>query len=146
MAPDLNSLPISPSPSNPTSPVQTRPNTTVPVEPTSLDTPSPHSPALSSLQAAAAINAGIRNSPDRNSPRYERRRSSIMTNIQLNDPAIPGPGEMITSNGTRSPSLYMRSPQLPENPQHHRAPSLGEIHQQLENEQEAQVVREAFPK
>jgi len=26
-------------------------------------------------------------------------------------------------------------------PNHHRAPSLGQIHQELENEQEAQVVR-----
>lgn len=40
-------------------------------------------------------------------------------NMHLTDPNLPGPGEMA---------------------QHHRAPSLGEIHQQLENEQEAQVV------
>lgn len=66
-----------------------------------------------------------------------------MTNIHLNDPSIPGPGEM------QQPSMsspYMSSPQLPENPQHHRAPSLGEIHQQLENEQEAQVVGLPMPR
>ncbi|KAH0371372.1 hypothetical protein KCU65_g2006, partial [Aureobasidium melanogenum] len=85
--------------------------------------PSPHSPSLSSLQAAAAINAGMRNS---NSPRAsatQRRRSSLMTNLHLNDAQMPGPGEM------QDPS------------HHHRAPSLGQIHQELENEQEHQVNR-----
>ncbi|KAG9695022.1 hypothetical protein KCU95_g4708, partial [Aureobasidium melanogenum] len=86
--------------------------------------PSPHSPSLSSLQAAAAINAGMRNS---NSPRAsatQRRRSSLMTNLHLNDAQMPGPGEM------QDPSSH-----------HHRAPSLGQIHQELENEQEHQVNR-----
>ncbi|KAH0381676.1 hypothetical protein KCU92_g6871, partial [Aureobasidium melanogenum] len=85
--------------------------------------PSPHSPSLSSLQAAAAINAGMRNS---NSPRAsatQRRRSSLMTNLHLNHAQTPGPGEM------QDPS------------HHHRAPSLGQIHQELENEQEHQVNR-----
>ncbi|KAL1305466.1 hypothetical protein AAFC00_002345 [Neodothiora populina] len=124
MAPDLNSLPHSPPPSVPIVPAMNSSSVPVPIptEPANINTPpSPHSPSLSSLQAAASINAGIRNSPDRNSPRFERRRSSLMMNIHLNDPSVPGPGEM--------------------NPQHHRAPSLGEIHQQLENEQEAQVNR-----
>lgn len=61
-----------------------------------------------------------------------------MMNIQHNDPSIPAPGEML--HGTGSPNLFASRPHLPENPQHHRAPSLGEIHQQLESEQEAQVV------
>ncbi|KAG9601843.1 hypothetical protein KCV04_g19261, partial [Aureobasidium melanogenum] len=86
--------------------------------------PSPHSPSLSSLQAAAAINAGMRNS--NSSPRAsatQRRRSSLMTNLHLNDAQTPGPGEM------QDPT------------HHHRAPSLGQIHQELENEQEHQVNR-----
>ena len=159
MAPDLNSLPPSRSPSVPVSPLgyhnhhqnhhqQSRPAimavpVPIPGESTNITTPpSPQSPALSSLQAAATINAGIRNSPDRNSPRYERRRSSFMTNNHHNDPNIPAPGEMQTSShDAGSPGFHMGSAHLPENPQHHRAPSLGQIHQQLENEQEAQVVR-----
>lgn len=136
MAPDLNSLPPSQSPvSVQVSPItsQTRPSVMMaipnpPSEAISVHTgtppsPSPHSASLSSssssLQAAATINSGFRNSPDHNSPRFERRRSSLMMNMHLTDPNLPGPGEMA---------------------QHHRAPSLGEIHQQLENEQEAQVV------
>lgn len=121
MAPDLNSLPPSQSPIS-VSPIQARPSVIMapPSEAISVHTPpSPHSPLLSSLQAAATINSGFRNSPDHSSPRFERRRSSLMMNMHLTDPNLPGPGEMA---------------------QHHRAPSLGEIHQQLENEQEAQVV------
>lgn len=144
MAPDLNSLPPSRSPSNSTSPMQTRPSMTMTGESSIINTPpSPHSPSLSSLQAAASINAGIRNSPDRNSPRFERRRSSLMMNLHLNDPTIPGPGELQASHGAGSGSSAMHMRNL-ENPQHHRAPSLGEMHQQLENEQEAQVVCPSF--
>ncbi|KAL1305467.1 hypothetical protein AAFC00_002345 [Neodothiora populina] len=146
MAPDLNSLPHSPPPSVPIVPAMNSSSVPVPIptEPANINTPpSPHSPSLSSLQAAASINAGIRNSPDRNSPRFERRRSSLMMNIHLNDPSVPGPGEMVHSHiqGMSPSGAYGQGPQLPENPQHHRAPSLGEIHQQLENEQEAQVNR-----
>lgn len=116
MPPDLNSLPPSPTlslrrtPDNMTATTETH--------------PSPHSPSLSSLQAAAAINAGMRNS---NSPRAsatQRRRSSLMTNLHLNDAQMPGPGEM------QDPNHH-----------HHRAPSLGQMHQELENEQEHQVNR-----
>ncbi|CAD0089912.1 unnamed protein product [Aureobasidium vineae] len=114
MAPDLNSLPPSPTlrrtPDDMTAMTDTHPS------------PHSHSPSLSSLQAAAAINAGMRNS---NSPRAsatQRRRSSLMTNLHLNDAQMPGPGEMQEST-------------------HHRAPSLGQMHQELENEQEHQVNR-----
>lgn len=116
MAPDLNSLPASPTLG------RTSTSTSTSTAMTGTDhapSPSAHSPSLSSLQAAAAINAGMRNS---NSPRASRRRSSLMTNLHLNDAAVPGPGEMVE-------------------PQHHRAPSLGQMHQELENEQEAQVNR-----
>jgi hypothetical protein len=49
-------------------------------------------------------------------------------NLNLNDPAMPAPGEM-----QRSPSARSRG--------HERAPSLGELHQELEYEQEGQVNR-----
>jgi hypothetical protein len=51
-----------------------------------------------------------------------RRRSSIRMNLNLNDPSILAPGEMQRS------------------PHHERAPSLGNLHQELEYEQEGQVV------
>jgi hypothetical protein len=112
MAPDLNSLPPSPT-------LRHVPDSTMAAN---ENHPSPHSPSLSSLQAAATINAGMRSS---NSPRTsatQRRRSSLLTNLHLNDAQVPGPGEMQDS-------------------QHHRAPSLGQMHQELENEQEHQVNR-----
>jgi len=56
-------------------------------------------------------------------------------NLNLNDPTIPGPGELQMSPGGR-----MHSAGWPASPHHQRAPSLGELHQELENEQEAQVV------
>lgn len=63
-------------------------------------------------------------------------------NIQLNDPTLPAPGEMaIEQPGYQavSPQPLSGSP-LPGDPNHHRAPSLGELHQELEAEQEAHVV------
>ncbi|KAI5255328.1 hypothetical protein E4T42_01896 [Aureobasidium subglaciale] len=111
MAPDLNSLPPSPT-------LGRTPDTMTAAE----NQPSPHSPSLSSLQAAAAINAGMRNSHSPRASATQRRRSSLMTNLHLNDAQMPGPGEMQDSH-------------------HHRAPSLGQMHQELENEQEAQVNR-----
>lgn len=53
-------------------------------------------------------------------------------NLNINDPAVPAPGEM-----QRSPSARSRGPH---SPRHERAPSLGELHQELEYEQEGQVV------
>ncbi|THW58791.1 hypothetical protein D6D25_02802 [Aureobasidium pullulans] len=111
MAPDLNSLPPSPT-------LGRTPDTMTGSE----NHPSPHSPSLSSLQAAAAINAGMRNSTSPRTSATQRRRSSLMTNLHLNDAQMPAPGEMQDSH-------------------HHRAPSLGQMHQELENEQEAQVNR-----
>ena len=69
-------------------------------------------------------------------------------NLQLNDPSVPSPGEMINeghiaSYRTASPQSISGSPTIPSvggDPHHFRAPSLGEIHQELEQEQEAQVV------
>ncbi|KAI9830939.1 MAG: hypothetical protein M1819_005322 [Sarea resinae] len=178
MAPDLNSLPPSRSPS--ASPMQTRnPHPTTLEMPTrQTPSPSPRSPSVS-LAAAATMNAGFHNQDSRRSStssnrhrvtgsgasipaapgRPERRRSSILMNINLNDPSLPGPGEL-GNHEHRSSVDYSRSP-FPGNsfrtaspqaiggsatiatgdPHHQRAPSLGEIHQELEQEQEAQVNR-----
>lgn len=86
------------------------------------------------------MNAGIQNEetrrPSSGSMRREveraRRRSSIRMNLNLNDPAMPAPGEMQRSPSARSP--------WPQSPHHERTPSLGELHQELEYEQEGQVV------
>jgi hypothetical protein len=67
-------------------------------------------------------------------------------NLQLNDPGLPAPGEMISENQvssyrTVSPQSLAGSPIISTgDPHHFRTPSLGEIHQELEQEQEAQVV------
>lgn len=143
MPPDLNSLPPSRSPSASNSPLQSRPAMAAPMEGSFATPPSPHSghsASLSSLQAAAAINAGMHRSPSNTSPMFERRRSSFMTNLQLNDPSVPAPGEMIHSHRSPSSNTRTRSPPRASDPHHQRAPSLGQIHQELENEQEAQVV------
>ena len=163
MAPDLNSLP--PSRSSSGSPLQSRvlhPN------PESLrhqtPSPSPRSSSVS-LAAAATINAGIQNQDSRRSSvssnrnrgstqaqavRNERRRSIVMMNLNLNDPSLPGPGELQGSDhrssighsfSTSTPQSIGGSPIIGTgDPHHQRAPSLGEIHQELEQEQEAQVV------
>lgn len=75
-----------------------------------------------------------------------------MMNLQLNDPSIPAPGEMVsehpvTSYSTSSPDMMAGSPIIATGDPHHmRNPSLGEIHQELEQEQEAQVVSKSAPK
>ena len=80
-----------------------------------------------------------------------RRRSTVLMNLQLNDPSLPGPGEMVTEGGSSahsatSPQPISASPLLTGgDPHHNRAPSLGELHQELEAEQEAQVVCVAVP-
>ena len=79
-------------------------------------------------------------------------------NLQLNDPSLPAPGEMVnehglSGSGAASPLAISQSPQpmghspllLARDPHHNRAPSLGELHQELEAEQEAQVVCPAHP-
>ncbi|KAK3318591.1 hypothetical protein B0H66DRAFT_603169 [Apodospora peruviana] len=124
--------------------------------------PSPRRGSVS-LQAAATLNAGLHrggestlrssSSLSRNqhpSPSSARRRSQVLMNLQIADPNTPAPGEMIpethnTTSGYRaiSPHPLSASPQplYSGEPQHFRAPSLGEIHQELENEQEFQVNR-----
>lgn len=162
MAPDLNSLP--PSRSLTSSPLQSRVMANSP-EALRRSTPSP-SPRSSSvsLAAAATINAGIHNQDSRRSSvssnrtwgssqigRAERRRSNVAVNLNLNDPTLPGPGELPSSDPrssighafrTTSPHTLGGSHTIATgDPHHQRAPSLGELHQELEQEQEAQVVK-----
>ncbi|USP75392.1 hypothetical protein yc1106_02666 [Curvularia clavata] len=98
---------------------------------------SPHS-----LAATAALNAGMHNQDTRSTSgdmrrdvERARRRSSIRMNLNLNDPAVPAPGEMQQSPSARPRGTW------PHSPHHERAPSLGELHQELEAEQEGQVNR-----
>ena len=129
--------------------------------------PSRHSPSrhasTSSLAAAATINAGFQNqesrrsstssnrgrpSPQVNRSERERRRSNAF--LGSYDPTLPGPGELqigdLRGQLHQSTILPFRSasPQAIGGPimggQRDRAPSLGELHQELEAEQEAQVV------
>ncbi|KAL8853816.1 MAG: hypothetical protein Q9221_001287 [Calogaya cf. arnoldii] len=143
MAPDLNSLPPSRSPVN-----------------SRQQPPSPRSSSVS-LAAAASINAGIQQQDSRRSsvssrsnqqPTQAGRRDRRLSNValNLNDPSLPGPGEFQPSDhGARGSSVGQpfrtSSPQSIGSPTtappHHRAPSLGELHQELEQEQEAQVNR-----
>ncbi|KAG6997722.1 hypothetical protein G7Y79_00038g074810 [Physcia stellaris] len=152
--PDLNSLPPSRPPSISQSRVYGSNQEPLPGQPG----PSPRASSVS-LAAAATINAGIQNQESRRSstssnrnrpPQPSQRRSSVAMNLSLNDPALPGPGELQTSD--QSPSMTHafrtsspRSPRAPYSPSfpqpHHRTPSLGELHQELEQESEAQVNR-----
>ncbi|KAI0544485.1 hypothetical protein F4679DRAFT_589476 [Xylaria curta] len=168
MAPDLNSLP----PSSPVAvPLRTMTNGSLGAvaspaaagESASVvrgesPSPSPRSASIS-LQAAATVNAGLQHEPgrrtsssslsrQRHSPQAGRRRSAVLMNLQLNDPAVPAPGEMVSESGGNphhprmSPQPSSSSPLLTgRDPHHNRAPSLGELHQELEAEQEAQVNR-----
>jgi hypothetical protein len=61
-------------------------------------------------------------------------------NLNINDPAIPAPGEMQMSPVSLSRLQSSTWPVSPVTSSHGRQPSLGELHQELENEQEAQVV------
>ena len=153
--PDLNSLP--PSRSSSGSPLHARVST---VNPEPLHGPpgssSPRSSSLS-LAASATINAGIQNEDSRRSSSSsnrnrqpaiarssERRRSNVAMNLNLNDPSLPGPGELQAGDHRASIAGHhfrTASPNSPSRIVHHRAPSLGELHQELEQEQEAQVVR-----
>lgn len=138
MSPDLNSLP--PRRPSMTSPLSDRARR-ISVNTNDTSPPSPHSPSLSSLAAAATINAGLHSSSSQASPSLERRRSSLLNTISHNDPSIPAPGEMQHSSG-RSPRAGRTSFSMnTADPHHNRQPSLGDLHQELEAEQESQVNR-----
>jgi hypothetical protein len=152
MSPDINTLHHTSRQPTQGSPLPYRPRrislagTNDPLVTQQSGPPSPRSPSLSSLQAAAMINASLHRSPDSASPvrnSIERRRSSLMNNFALNDPTIPSPGEMQSTNA-HSPRNGRRSSILAgttADPHHHRQPSLGELHQELEAETEGQVNR-----
>ena len=152
MAPDVNSLP--PSRSISSSPNQNRAFPPAPgSESQPRNTPSPR-PSVS-LAAAATLNAADRTTTNEQvSPAVRRasarRRSNVAMNLQLNDPTLPSPGELASNSHrssissafrTASPTNIGGTPAIATgDPHHQRAPSLGEIHQELEQEQEAQVV------
>jgi hypothetical protein len=163
--PDLNSLPRSRSSASSSPSTHARPPFSLPnvpsAEPDSpfqrRDTPSPRSSSIS-LAAAAAMNAADlsrRNSATSNaqgSPRTgrsEHRRSNVTTSTSLNDATPPAPGDLGAGDlrptffSIGSPSSVGGSSVIAAGDPHHhhqRTPSLGEIHQELEQEQEAQVV------
>ena len=154
MPPDLNSLPPS-SPSSPFASAQRSANSSISQsrrESSSSPRPSTHSLAA----AANMIRTERRSSTSQRSPRLdrqtsERRRSQVAMNLNLNDPTMPGPGELASSDrrssignafSTASPqSIGGRNTLATGDPHHHRQPSLGDIHNELEQEQEAQVNR-----
>ena len=155
MPPDLNSLP--PSRNMASSPVQPRAMQSATSPPARHDS---HSPRLgsTSLAAAASMNAADlsrrSSASNRGSPRQarvaaERRRSQVAMNLDLNDPTIPSPGELSSSDRRGSHSYSSMSPSTlggrgtiaTGDPHHSRQASLGEIHNELEQEQEAQVNR-----
>ena len=76
------------------------------------------------------------------SPRTGRRQSTVLMNLQFNDPSIPGPGEMANENHPISYRGSVASSPMSHasDPYRGRHPSLGELHQELEQEQEAHVV------
>ena len=150
--PDIHSLNLSPS-SSPTLNAQIN---GAPNHQSHTGAQSPRSSSVS-LAAAATINAGMQQDSRRSSvssrsnrpplsASNERRRSNVAMNLALNDPALPGPGEFQSSDSrgsgqgptsTSSPRAF-GSPSIPT--RRSRTPSLGELHQELEAEQEAQVV------
>lgn len=154
MPPDLNSLPSSAATSS--NPSQRRPTASTMANAPPTNSPSPR-PSIHSLAAAATMNATERRSsqgtgsPQLGRRSSERRRSQVLLNLSLNDPTIPAPGELSstdrrvsfgTSFSSMSPAnLGGRSTIATGDPHHHRQPSLGDIHNELEQEQEAQVNR-----
>ncbi|OJJ47148.1 hypothetical protein ASPZODRAFT_132103 [Penicilliopsis zonata CBS 506.65] len=104
------------------------------------------SPDLNSLPPSrpSPPSAGLQSSP--------RRRSTAGMHLNLNsDSQIPAVGDLSLSEHrssisqalrTASPASISGSPIIATgDPHHQRTPSLGEIHQELEQEQEAQVNR-----
>lgn len=141
MAPDLNSLPPSPNPLA----ARARSPRNMSQQEGHIPAQS-HSPSSHSLAAAAALNAGLHsdgsrrtsNSSLRDLGGERRRRSSIRMSLNLNDPSIPGPGEMQQQSprASRSGSMAFSG-----SPHHQRNPSLGELHQEWESSQEMSVNR-----
>ncbi|EED15447.1 conserved hypothetical protein [Talaromyces stipitatus ATCC 10500] len=164
MAPDLNSLP--PSRSSTSSPLHARNNWPAPsTEGQSSNDRNHSSSRSSSIPPAAAMNplssadlshgsplgGGHRSSPQSTRPSISegRRRSHLNLNDSPSAAAIAGTDHHEHRSPsfsnyfrTASPSSLGGSPIIATgDPHHQRAPSLGELHQELEQEQEAQVNR-----
>lgn len=132
MSPDLNSLP--PSRSSSTS-------SSLPLRNPSAVSPGTTSPRPSRGSSIGRVSVS------------ERRRSAAGMHLNLNEPTTASGhnngdtlwSEHRSSMGqafrTASPTSHGGSPVFATaDPHHQRAPSLGELHQELEQEQEAQVV------
>ncbi|EPS28301.1 hypothetical protein PDE_03247 [Penicillium oxalicum 114-2] len=144
MAPDLNSLP--PSRSSSTS-------SSLPHRHTSTVSPGTTTPSQAGPHSTATPRRTSRGSSIGRLSVSERRRSAAGMHLNLNDPPTAasnvgdGPwSEHRSSMGyafrTASPISHGGSPIFATaDPHHQRAPSLGELHQELEQEQEAQVNR-----
>ncbi|KAF4767020.1 hypothetical protein HAV15_009940 [Penicillium sp. str.  len=143
MSPDLNSLPPSRSSSTSSSiPQRNMPGPGTGPAPVNPNTASPRPSRGSSIGRLSVS---------------ERRRSAAGMNLNLNEMQGTSPGvssELPVSDHrdhrssighafrTASPSSHGGSPIFATaDPHHQRAPSLGELHQELEQEQEAQVNR-----
>ncbi|KAJ5471716.1 hypothetical protein N7530_009073 [Penicillium desertorum] len=143
MSPDLNSLPPSRSSSTSSSiPQRNMPAPGTGPAPVNPNTASPRPSRGSSISRLSVS---------------ERRRSAAGMNLNLNEMQGTSPGaggELPASDHrdhrssighalrTASPSSHGGSPIFATaDPHHQRAPSLGELHQELEQEQEAQVNR-----
>lgn len=108
-------------------------------------------PSISTFQADTPFTAGSSSSLSRQvttSTSNGRRQSQVLMNLQRNDPSVPGPGEMVqdhnrthTTSPGGVPPMSTSPLMMAGDPHHTRAPSLGELHQELEAEQEAQVNR-----
>ncbi|KAJ5526341.1 hypothetical protein N7494_012991 [Penicillium frequentans] len=141
MCPDINSLPQSRSSSTSSSLPHRNPPTASPGT-----APAPMNPNTTSPRPSRGSSAGRLSVS-------ERRRSAAGMNLNLNEsPSASGNhGESPwpdhrSSIGhafrTASPTSHGGSPVFATaDPHHQRAPSLGELHQELEQEQEAQVNR-----
>ncbi|PKX99051.1 uncharacterized protein P174DRAFT_37035 [Aspergillus novofumigatus IBT 16806] len=141
MPPDLNSLPPSRSPSSP------RPPRTVPASSESVSAVSPAASSTAMNNNTNATDLSRRSS--RASPRTrlsisEHRRPPTGTNSNLGESEIPSAehrSSLSHALRTASPTIGGSPIFATGDPHHQRAPSLGELHQELEQEQEAQVNR-----
>lgn len=154
MPPDLNSLPLSQRQTQASDMASRSMSSALHQADCDNNNSSPR-PSTHSLAAAATINATERrSSTTANSPRLDRRssdrrRSQVAMNLNLNDPTIPSPGEMFSpdrpfGNGqslNSSATVGPRHVYTSADPNHRRQPSIGDIHNELEQEQEAQVNR-----
>lgn len=128
-------------------------------------TPSPRASTTSLAAAASVNNASLQHDASRRSSAASNRATTFSSQLGQNErrrsntflsnyePALPGPGELQTGDlrlqtgETRQSSMFTPRTSSPHTfgspmfPQYRdRTPSLGEIHQELEQEQEFRVV------